>query len=217
MLIKKRKSDSKTNKSRLLTIVGSLIFLLGATLYMGKQFYDYISVLEDTKKVEQFFEIQEEVIEQKEEAIEETKEQPKEQSPIYNYIGILEIPKIDVKRGFANINDKDNNVNKNIQIIKKSDMPNVKNGNLIIAGHSGSGRVAYFKDLYKLAIGDKCYVYYNNKKYSYEIVNTYDVEKTGKVAIKRDKNETVLTLITCRHNTNKQIVYIANLISEEDM
>ncbi|MDO5571858.1 MAG: sortase [Bacteroidales bacterium] len=217
MLIKRKKNNTRTKKSRLLTIVGSLIFLFGAALYSGKQFYDYVSELEDTKKVEQFFEIQEEIVEQEDEEVVKKEEQPKEQNPIYNYIGILEIPKIDVKRGFTSLNNKDNNVNRNIQVIEKSDMPNIENGNLIIAGHSGSGRVAYFRNLYKLEISDKCYVYYNNKKYTYEIVDTYDVEKTGKVAIKRDKKQTTLVLITCRHNTNKQIVYIANLVSEEDM
>lgn len=214
MLIKRKENKEKTKKSRTLTIIGSLIFLLGVSIYGGKLFYNHISELEDAKKVEYFFEIQEEIIEQQEVV---TDNEIVEQGPIYNYIGILEIPKIDVKRGFTSFNDKDNNVNKNIQVIKKSDMPDVENGNLIIAGHSGSGRVAYFKDLYKLLIEDKVYVYYKSKKYTYQVVDTYDVEKTGTVAIKRDKDKKVLTLITCRYNTNKQIIYISELINEEDI
>ncbi len=214
MLIKRKENTEKTKKSRLLTIVGSLIFLLGVSIYTGKLFYNYISELEDNKQVEQFFEMQEEVVEQEKVVSEE---EISEQGPIYNYIGVLEIPKIDVKRGFTSLNDKVNNVNKNIQVIEKSDMPNVDNGNLIIAGHSGSGRIAFFKNLYKVSNDDVIYVYYQNVKYTYNVVNIYDVKKTGTVAIKRDKDKTILTLITCRHNTNKQIVVISELINKEDM
>ena len=40
----------------------------------------------------------------------------------------------------------------------------------------------------------------------------YDIEKTGTANIIRNKEKTTLTLITCRHNTNKQIVVICELI-----
>ena len=36
-------------------------------------------------------------------------------------------------------------------------------------------------------------------------------DKTGKINIKRDRNTSTLTLITCRHNTDKQIVIILEL------
>ena len=39
----------------------------------------------------------------------------------------------------------------------------------------------------------------------------YDIDKTGKAKIDRDNNTSTLTLITCRHNTEKQIVLIAEL------
>ena len=51
------------------------------------------------------------------------------------YIGYLEIPKINLKRGFVNPNSPDNDVSKNIQIIKSSDMPDVNKGNFILAAH----------------------------------------------------------------------------------
>lgn len=44
------------------------------------------------------------------------------------------------------------------------------------------------------------------------MVNTYDVEKTGTVEILRNVQKNTLTLITCRHNTNKQIVIICELV-----
>ena len=94
-------------------------------------------------------------------------------------------------------------------------MPNISKGNFILAGHSGSGRVAYFRNLNKLTIGDISYIYYGGIKYTYKVNNIYDIEKTGTATITRDLNKTTLTMITCRHNTNKQIVIISELINQE--
>ena len=147
--------------------------------------------------------------------IEELKQEEKK-TPNYSYIGVLEMPKINVERGFLNINDKGNNVNKNLQVIKGSDMPDVKNGNLIIAAHSGNSYISYFKNLYKLSNDDVAYIYFNNIKYTYKVAGKYDVEKTGKVVIHRDNKKNTLTLITCSQtDKTKQIVYILELESEE--
>ena len=40
----------------------------------------------------------------------------------------------------------------------------------------------------------------------------YLIDKTGTAEIIRNKNKSTLTLITCKHNTNKQIIVIAELI-----
>ena len=120
-----------------------------------------------------------------------------------------------MKRGLVAINDKSNNVNKNIEIIKGSDMPDVANGNFILAGHSGYSNISYFKNLNKMELNDLIYVYYNGEKFNYKITNIYDVEKTGQVSISKNNNANTLTLITCRHNTNKQIVIIAELTNRE--
>ena len=94
-------------------------------------------------------------------------------------------------------------------------MPDVKNGNLIIAAHSGNSYISYFKNLYKLSNDDVAYVYFNNIKYTYKVAGKYDVEKTGKVVIHRDNKKNTLTLITCSQtDKSKQIVYILELESE---
>ncbi len=147
------------------------------------------------------------------------KKKKKEQTPSKNkstkatdnyYIGKLEIPKIGFSRGFVSKTSKDNNVDKNITVIKESTMPDVKGGNLIIAGHSGTGPLAFFNDLYKLNKKDRIYVYYNNKKYAYKIVNIYKQKKTGKIKLYRNKKKTTLTLVTCTNNNkNTQTIYVA--------
>lgn len=134
----------------------------------------------------------------------------------YNYIGILEIPKINLKKGFLALGAPYNDINHNVTVINSSNYPDVENGNLILAAHSGNAYISYFKYLYKLGIGDVAYVYYNSVKYTYKIEDIYNVPKTGTVAIRRKSDQTVLTLITCTYNSDtEQTVYIANLINKE--
>ena len=64
----------------------------------------------------------------------------------------------------------------------------------------------------KLVIGDDIFLVYKNTEYKYKVVDIYDIEKTGTAEIIKNKNTTTLTLITCRHNTNKQIVIICEMV-----
>jgi len=141
-------------------------------------------------------------------------ERPK--APSYDYIGYLEIPKINLKQGFVSPDSKYNNVDMNIQIINPSNYPNVDKGNFILASHSGSSSISYFKHLYKLVRNDLIKVNYNGYRYTYQIVNIYTTPKNGQVPIYRDKNITTITLITCTRNDNTtQTVYIGQLRNKE--
>lgn len=217
-----RKNKNIDKKEQLIKLVASFIFLIGSFMYIGRIAYNYYVELRDYNKAQEFLNIGKEEVEEIKVNIdeEEIKEQPKQEekkTSNYNYIGVLEIPKINIKRGFLNIKDKENNVNKNLQVIKGSDMPNVKNGNLIIAAHSGNSYISYFKNLHKLSNDDVAYVYFNNIKYTYKVAGKYDVEKNGKVTIHRDNKKNTLTLITCSQiDKTKQIVYILELESEEN-
>lgn len=217
-----RKNKNIDKKEQLIKIVASFIFLIGSFMYIGRIAYNYYVELRDYNKAQEFLNIGKEEVEEIKVDIdeEEIKEQPKQEekkTSNYNYIGVLEIPKINIKRGFLNIKDKGNNVNKNLQVIKGSDMPNVKNGNLIIAAHSGNSYISYFKNLHKLSNADVAYVYFNNIKYTYKVAGKYDAEKNGKVTIHRDNKKNTLTLITCSQtDKTKQIVYILELESEEN-
>ncbi len=132
------------------------------------------------------------------------------------YIGSLEIPKIGFKRGFVGVNSPDNHIQKNITVIKSSHYPDVEKGNFIIAGHSGSGPLAFFKELYRLGEGDVALVYYKNVKYTYRITKIYLQERIGQIAIYRDYSKNTLTLITCtKDNKSKQTVYIAELVARQ--
>ena len=127
-----------------------------------------------------------------------------------DYLAIIEIPKISLRRYLYDINSKENDVDKNIEVLKDSDMPNIQGGNLILAGHNGNTAVGHFRNLHKLVLNDEIIIYYNNSKYVYKISKIYDVLKTGSVAIKRDKSKSTITLITCLGN-DRQLVVIGYL------
>ena len=132
------------------------------------------------------------------------------------YIGYLTIPDIDLKKGFTEKTSKYNTISKNIQILSSSDYPDKENGNVIFAAHSGNSSVSYFNKLYLLNNGAYVYIDYNNVKYTYKIINIYTVKKSGQVEIKRNKNKSSITLITCSKDDNEtQTVYIGELINKE--
>ena len=131
------------------------------------------------------------------------------------YLGVLEIPKIRLKRGFYNIDSKYNNIKYNVTMVEGSTLPDVEFGNLILMAHSGDAYISYFAYLYKLEVGDMAYVTYAGRKYEYQIVNIYEVEKNGAVVIKRNYNKNSLTMITCTKDNDKtQTVYISELVGQ---
>ena len=202
MQTKKEKNKSWIN------IIGSLFIFAGLCLIV----YDFTTkehIKDEEKAAIENYKITEKI---DNENIEEPQEQVevKQQTNI-EYIAILKIPKINLERGLVNRNSYLNNVNYNVEIVKDSSMPDEINGNVILAAHSGNARVSYFRNLDKLSINDKVSIDYKGITYNYHVVNIYDIEKTGTALIKRNYNTSTLTLITCRHNTNKQIVVICEL------
>lgn len=129
------------------------------------------------------------------------------------YIGVLSIPKINLERGFYDKNSSLNNVNSNILFHNNSSYPDEVYGNIILASHSGTSSISYFKNLYKLEKDDLAYIKYKDVSYTYMVKKIYFEDKDGNVSIYRDKNKSVLTLITCTKDDNsKQTVYILERI-----
>ena len=153
---------------------------------------------------------------EEEPAVEEPTEEVKEDNNNYiyeEYLGVLDIPKINFYKGFYSKTSSLNNVQFNLFVLKESDYPDVVNGNLIIAGHSGNYSNSYFNDLYKLSIDDTVTVHYQGKDYIYKITKIYNEKNTCIVRILRNRNKTSLTLITCTNGDNyHQTIYIAELI-----
>ena len=128
------------------------------------------------------------------------------------YLGVLYIPKIGLRRGFFDTSNRYNTIEYNVTLLPGSSMPDIQNGNLMLIAHSGTGYISYFAFLYRLNVGDTCYITYNGYDYKYKIVNIYNVPKVGNVQIVRNFDRTTLTLVTCtKDNDTMQTVYIAEM------
>ena len=209
------KNQKKNKRKGYLLIFGILLIFVSIGILVNKYYQrNEIQNIEENNLIE-FYEIQEEISTNQDEIVEQEnrEEQVKVEEKVERepYLAVLKIDKIKLEKGIYNLNSKNNNVNKNIQLLKESDMPDKENGNVIIAGHSGNSYIAYFKNLVKLNNGDEAKIFYNGKTYIYNLTNSYEVEKTGKVALSKNKNKQTLTLITCKTNTNKQVVFVFEL------
>lgn len=217
--LKKEKINKKNNKSQLIEI-GSFIIIVACIITIGTTFFiEYKNSKNDNQKLDKFFEIHDEINVDEDESTDSDEPivEQKEDKTVYyeNYIAVLEINKIGLKRGIYAKNSKSNNVNKNIKLLDESDLPDVEKGNVIIAGHSGNAYISFFKNLPKLKVGDKASIYFESKKYNYQLMNVYEIPKTGKAHIKRNAEKNTLTLVTCKHNTNMQYVFIFELQNVE--
>lgn len=131
------------------------------------------------------------------------------------YFALLEIPDINLKKELLAINDINNNVDKNLLVLKESIFPGDASSNVIIAGHSGNGKNAYFKDLYKVNMGAKIKLYYDNYIYTYEISDIELQDKTGTLYL-NNNYQNMITLITCTKNDKyHQTIYYAKLKNQE--
>lgn len=220
------KNSTKILTGILLIIIGIFIGLLDFIKEKKNKVFTDMNILLYESEMPNAIESEEELNEIKEnlnienpQSVESPNtEQPPQNRTQYDFIGTLEIPKINLRRGFLDLNSNYNNVNYNITVINGSTMPDKDNNNLILAAHSGVCSICFFHDLYKLQLGDEAYVTYGGIKYYYRVVNIYNVEKTGKVAIYRDYSKNVLTLITCTRNSNtEQTVYILELYNKENI
>lgn len=200
------------SKSRFLFIGSFFLILIGIAIISFKYYRIYESKEEEEKRIDEF------IIQQQIEIFDEEAQVKNEEIRIKNdsYIAVLDIPKINLKKGVYSKESSNNNVDINVLLLNESDMPDIDKGNFILAGHSGTGNNAYFKDLQKLDYDDKAYLYYEGNKYIYKLVSKYEIIKNGEAIIHRNMNKKTLTLITCKDNSNKQIVFIFEIVNGGD-
>ena len=128
-----------------------------------------------------------------------------------DYFGILEIPKLKINNVIYKKNSKKNDVNINVYLVND-------NSNLIVlASHSGSSPISYFKKLDKISEDDEIILKAHNRKRVYYFFKKELVKKTGVVKIKQ-YNYPVLVLITCsKTNKGYQEVYYTRLKYSENI
>ena len=207
------KRKAKIENKHLLIIISAFLILGSIFLLIYKYYGLYENQKQEEKSIEIFFQ---EIPQIEQEITEEQVEEESKKESVINYIAVLEIPKISLKRGLVDKNSKYNDVDINIYTLKESIFPNEQtNSHVILASHSGSGYHAYFRKLNNLEMEDKVYLYYENIKYIYEITDRYEVEKTGTVSLRQTTGSDI-TLITCISGTNKQVVFVGKLIEKEN-
>lgn len=201
-------------KSNKLFIISVINLVIGITLFTYNSVYDYYLNMLDKNKVDNY--ISNSKI--KVNIVSIDNENTINNEEVNNYLGVISIPKINLEQGFYDIDNPLNNVDKNIELISNSNMPDVENGTLILAAHSGNDRVSYFNKLYKLNIDDEIEIIYNKSKYLYKLIDIYEVEKTGSITLHNINNITSLVLVTCSNfNDNLQVVYISRLVNVSEM
>lgn len=201
-------------KSNKLFIISVINLVIGITLFTYNSVYDYYLNMLDKNKVDNY--ISNSKIKVNIVSIDNDNTINNEE--VNNYLGVISIPKINLEQGFYGIDNPMNNVDKNIELISNSNMPDVENGTLILAAHSGNDRVSYFNKLYKLNIDDEIEIIYNKSKYLYKLIDIYEVEKTGSITLHNINNITSLVLVTCSNfNDNLQVVYISRLVNVSEM
>lgn len=209
-MLLKRKENKMDMKKSLLLVIGSLLIFISIFLFIFNYYNSYKDDLKEQKNLDDFYQEQEEI----KEIIKDNKEDIEKVKVDSNYIAVLKIDKINLEKGLYEIGNSLNNVDHNIEILSGSNMPNVENGNLVLASHNGYLKESYFRNLYKVEIHDKISVFYDSYEYIYEVINTYKVEKTGTVKVIRNNNKNTLTLITCSGD-NEQLVVVGELIEKK--
>lgn len=129
-----------------------------------------------------------------------------------DFMAYLVIPKLNIAQPLYAFDDHRNDVEKEVMVLETS---NFSNGNIALAAHSGDGYNAYFNPLDQLDETISIYILYKEYIYTYYLIGSEEITKTGYVSIKTYSYPTI-KLITCKKNdSKKQIVYTAKLSKKE--
>lgn len=124
-------------------------------------------------------------------------------------IGILSIPKLDLEIGIIEgVSYQD--IKYVVGHFPGSPMPGQK-GNFSIAGHRISYFGQAFKDIDKLQKGDKIYVTYKGKEYTYEVTDMYEVTPNETEALNPTKDATI-TIVTCTKDAKNRVIVKGKLV-----
>ena len=161
-------NKKKSNETLIFVFIGSLLLIISFLLFHYEKIIEVNNNIKLSIETEKYKEQTKDNISVNisVDYVEEdnnTPEKKEEKKYTPNYIAFLEIDKINLRQGLLPKENRYNYVDYHVQIMGISDFPDVVNGNFILAGHSGTSNVAYFKNLYKLNLGDKAKVYYKSK------------------------------------------------------
>ena len=194
----------KITRNNILTIL-SIILILSCILIKIYDLYKKEKVIQ--KEIEEINYIIETPKEKENENIQKEKKKVKKESK-YSYEAVLEIPKINLRKGLVKSTKNFDSINYAVSIDENSIYPN-EIGNFILYAHSGNSSISYFDNLKYLDINDEIKIYYKGKWYFYNVLKKYEIDKNGMLSIYNDGVSKYITLTTCsQENKNKQIVIL---------
>lgn len=185
---------------RISRIIGSLLIAIGITTlgYVGLEKYKAY------KQQQAIMDVINKSIDEHEDEIEEYKtEGQSSKADVNGAIGIVEIPKIDVKAGILKGTD-DYTLGYAIGHFEETVMPG-EVGNCALAGHSNYIGAEYFKNLHKLKKGDKINITTSKDKYTYSVTEIFEVDPSNIEVLEQTKDAT-LTLVTCTPGAKKRVI-----------
>lgn len=127
-----------------------------------------------------------------------TKKKNKKKSE--EFVALIEVPKVSLRKGIYQLNNKHNSVSYGIEVLSGSSFPDKDDSTLILASHSGNSNVSYFRNLVYLKKGDYVYLFYNGYKYRYEIIDCYKKKKDGYISVKDFGKGKFIILTTCKND-----------------
>ncbi len=196
--------------------IGFILIIVGISLFVFYFVYNVSLNKKYEDDMNDYIDETSQIVDEEEESIiEEPQEEKKETTSNITYTAVLEIPKINLKRGVVNNTKNFRSINYAISVDNSSKYPD-ENGNFILYSHSGNSSIAFFNKLYKVDKDDDIYVYYNGIKYHYKVVKKYDIEKTGKAKVISSKSDKYITLITCNQSRNGYQIVIEGKIMDEE-
>lgn len=119
-----------------------------------------------------------------------------------NIIAYLSIPKINLFNVPIEYGTNKNVLSKAIGLFENS---NIEGGNICLAAHNRSNTVSYFKDLWKLNIGDEILLKTKDKFTTYTVMFKTEILSNDWTYLQNEK-EDYITCITCIDNKpNKRL------------
>lgn len=192
--------------------ISLIMIVLSLALFSSYHIYYYFLNQKDDVLIEKYFNKSEAVIDNVN-LVSETVNKENEINE-EEYLGIIEIPKIKLQEGFFGVLSKNNNVSTSVTLLSSSVMPDKDNSIIYLAAHSGTGYLAFFKNLNKLTNEDIINITYKNKKYTYTITDIYEYPKIGSIIVNRNINDDYLVLTTCSNHKDMQTVIVSKLIKK---
>lgn len=194
----------KITRNNILTIL-SIVLIFSCILIKIYDLYKKEKVIQ--KEIEEINYIIETPKEKENENIQKEEKKVKKESK-YIYEAVLEIPKINLRKGLVKSTKNFDSINYAVSIDENSIYPN-EIGNFILYAHSGNSSISYFDNLKYLDINDEIKIYYKGKWYFYNVLKKYEIDKNGMLSIYNDGISKYITLTTCsQENKNKQIVIL---------